>query len=108
MARKKEEDAHDFDALLSQLRSASLGKAYTETDRYRDFRQVFLSTEQGKRVLWHIMDWGALFATTFHETPGIHALNEGGRNLALRIFQTIHVEPREKPTRQNVKREPNA
>lgn len=107
MAKRKKTLA--IAAAVAELQaSAPMGPDYTETDRYREFRQVFLSSEQGKRVLWHIMDLGNLFGTAFDPNPHIHAQNEGWRNLAVRIFQIAHVEPKAKPTKQNVKREQNA
>jgi hypothetical protein len=94
---------------VNDLRAAApQGPNYTETDRYREFRRVFLGSDEGRRVLWHIMDLGGLFGTSFDPNPHIHAQNEGWRNLAVRIFQIIHKEPQAKPTRQNVKRDSNA
>lgn len=96
----------DFAAILAELRAAApAAQGYTETDRYREFRSVFLDTPAGQRVLWHIMDMGGLLGTTFDPNPHVHAQNEGWRNLAIRIFQITYIEPKAKPTRQNIKKD---
>ena len=43
---------------------ASLGEQpgnYTARDKYRDFKTVFLSTAEGRRVLWTLLGWCRVF-----------------------------------------------
>ncbi len=99
-------DDIDPEAFFADLAKAYNGPSYTDVDRYRDFRQLFLGSEQGKRVLWQMLGWGHVFrssaAMAGHDTNRT-LFHEGERNLALRLFNTIHVEPKERPTRANSK-----
>jgi hypothetical protein len=82
-----------FDALIK----ARLGDNYGETDRYRDFRAVFLGQsgpEQGNRVLWQILEWTRIYQRVAapgdpHETY----FRDGERNVGLRVLVTLNVEP---------------
>ncbi len=92
-------------AFLEGLSAAHPGPGnYTPLDRYRDFRSVFLSTEQGKRVLYEILGFGHMFRSLAYgakfETNRVF-YHEGERNLALRIVSTINIEPKPKPDRAN-------
>lgn len=99
----------DIDVLFADLSATHPGKGeYSHLDRYADFRAVFLATDQGRRVLYEILSWGHMFAAT--PMLGQFEANktfflEGERNIALRIFDTAHKEPPEKPARQ-VSRDP--
>lgn len=53
-----------------------------------DIRQV-MSTEQGRRVVWAVMEQGKVFGSTFAIDPSITAFNEGQRNLALALFSRV-------------------
>ena len=87
----------DPDAFFAALRRASLGERYTTTDRVRDFRAVFFgesTPQQGKRVLWQILEWCRLFRPVSapgdpHETYR----RDGERNIGLKIFMTLNAEP---------------
>lgn len=89
----------DPDAFFTALRRASLGERYTAVDRYRDFRAVFFgesTPQQGKRVLWQILEWCRLFRPVSapgdpHETYR----RDGERNIGLKIFMTLNAEPGE-------------
>ena len=77
-------------------------------DRYRDFRQVFLANDQGKRVLHEILSLGRMISSPLPSTGLIDAnrvlANEGRRTLALDIFAIIHAEPAsDRPARANRK-----
>ena len=96
-----------MDAFVVDLKAAALSN-YTDTDRYREFRQVFLGTPQGKRVLHQILSWGHMYVTEFDPQPTVHAFGSGERNLALRIFAAVNVDPPAKPVRQNVRKDTNA
>lgn len=83
---------------------------YTPLDRYRDFRAVFLASEQGRRVLHEILGWGHMFRPSFvgggQVDPYRLAIREGERHMALRLLTTIKAEPRANmPTRANTKGE---
>ena len=89
--------APDIDAFFDTLRRAALGERYTAVDRYRDFRAVFFgesTPQQGKRVLWQILEWCRLFRPVSapgdpHETYR----RDGERNIGLKIFMTLNAEP---------------
>ena len=92
----------DPEAFFAELAAAWTGKNYTETERYKDFRQLFMGSDQGKRVLYQILGWGHMFrssaALALHD-PYRTQFHDGERNLTLRIFNAVHVEPKDKPTR---------
>ncbi|MGF1593962.1 MAG: hypothetical protein ACFCUW_11815 [Kiloniellaceae bacterium] len=89
----------DPEAFFATLRRSALGGRYTAVDRYRDFRAVFFgqsTPEQGKRVLWQILEWCRLFRPVSapgdpHETYR----RDGERNIGLKIFMTLNAEPDE-------------
>lgn len=89
---------------LEDLGKTHPGKGrYAPMDRYRDFRQVFLATEQGRRVLWEILDMGHMTAVPCvlagFDTNRTNFF--GGRQaLAIDIFKAVHIEPTEPPKRQ--------
>ena len=92
--------ADDLDDLMAEL-GASQVAGRTPLDRYREFRQVFLGTDAGKRVMHDILTWGHVWKSTAvkgdpHETY----LREGERNMALKLITTIQIEPRTQPTEQ--------
>ncbi|MAE44873.1 MAG: hypothetical protein CMF63_07815 [Magnetovibrio sp.] len=83
----------DPEALLADLRSAQLGR-YSRALRYRDFREVFLGTPAGKRVLWQILDWARLYrSVAVKGDPHQTYFRDGERNIGLRIMATVNAEP---------------
>lgn len=94
----------DMDEFVAELNHAASGK-YTDMDRYREFRKVFLETDEGKRVMRQIMAWGHIWHSSFDANPAVMSFAEGERGLALKIIAAVNVEPVEKPTRQNLKKE---
>ena len=94
----------DAEELFAQIVRAQIGASYTEIDRYRDFRQLFIGSDQGKRVFYQLLNWGHMVANSAglanHETNRTQFF-EGERNLALRILRTIYVEPKPRPTQAN-------
>jgi hypothetical protein len=93
---------------LRDLASSHPGdRQYSDMDRYRDFRAVFLETETGKRVLYEVMSMGRMFRTTVRHVPGVGVdplssmINEGKRILALQILTTANIEPKPKPDHAN-------
>lgn len=96
--------ADNFDEYLQTLADLSVPEDYDPLDRYRDFRRVFLETDQGRRVLKQILSWGNLLRvppTPSPIDPYAVMRSEGGRNLALKIFAIMMVEP---PARQKTQR----
>jgi hypothetical protein len=88
----------DPEALFADLARAHSGIAYKDADRYRDFRQVFLDTAQGRRVLYEIFTWANLFRTVFIPgDPYATHYRDGERNIALKILATLNAEPAEPP-----------
>ena len=76
----------------------------TKLDQYRDFKKVFLGSDDGRRVLHDILTFGHIYRSSAvrgdsHETYR----REGERNIALKILTTIHQEPKEQPTKQITK-----
>lgn len=48
-----------------------------------------MDSEQGRRVVWWLLEKGQVFGTCFNVDPNITAFNEGQRNLALVLFQRV-------------------
>jgi len=53
-----------------------------------DIRQV-MSTEQGRRIVWAVLEQGKVFGSTFAVDPAVTAFNEGQRNIALALFMRV-------------------
>lgn len=53
-----------------------------------DIRFV-MGSEQGRRVVWSLLEKGQVFGACFNVDPSITAFNEGQRNLALALFQRV-------------------
>ena len=51
--------------------------------------QFVMNSEQGRRVIWSLLEKGQVFGTCFNVEPNIAAFNEGQRNLALVLFQRV-------------------
>ncbi len=97
-------DIPDIEALFADLGKAHPGKGrYNQMDKYRDFRAVFLGSEQGRRVLYEILSMGHMFTSApvlggFE--PNRTMFHGGEQNVVLGIFRTAHVEPKAVPDRQ--------
>lgn len=48
-----------------------------------------MGSEQGRRVIWSLLEKGQVFGACFNVDPYITAFNEGQRNLALVLFQRV-------------------
>ncbi len=76
----------------------------TKLDKYRDFRKVFLGSDEGRRVLHDILTFGHIYrSSAVRGDPYETSRREGERNIALKILETIHKEPKEQPTKQVTK-----
>lgn len=57
--------------------------------REKDDIKFVMGSEQGRRVVWSLLERGQVFGTCFNVEPHITAFNEGQRNLALVLFQRV-------------------
>jgi hypothetical protein len=82
-------------AFLERLGQSRVGPNYTDIDRYRDFRRVFLDTPRGRRVLWQLLEMGNLFApiAVLPADPYAAYHRDGARNLALNIMAILNADP---------------
>ena len=51
--------------------------------------QFVMGSEQGRRVIWSLLEKGKVFSPCFACDPHVTAFNEGQRNLALALFQRV-------------------
>lgn len=51
--------------------------------------QFVMGSEQGRRVIWSLLEKGKVFSPCFAGDPYVTAFNEGQRNLALVLFQRV-------------------
>ncbi len=92
-----------MDEYLEILADLSIPEDYSDADRYNDFRKVFLETEPGRRVLKQVLGWGGLLKVHPMRSPIDPCMTErleGARNLALKIFAIMLVEPKKRPDEQ--------
>ncbi len=101
----------ELDALMVELSTAQTG-ARPALDKYREFREVFLGTEVGKRVLHDLLSWCHRYRSPLArnlETGDAHLYNTfvklGEHNIGQKILTTIYVEPRVQPQKQRTKPE---
>lgn len=111
--RRRRPPEPDVEGFFDDLRrAAGIKGSYTALDRCRDFRAVFFgdsSPQQGKRVLWQILEWARLFRPV--ATPGDpHETyrRDGERNIGLKIFMTLNAEPGDRPEEAQTEKEANA
>ncbi|EAA0560915.1 hypothetical protein DKG82_13475 [Salmonella enterica subsp. enterica serovar Lexington] len=77
----------DFD---EEGRKAELdAKQQLLAQRDIDDIQFVMGSEQGRRVIWSLLEKGQVFGACFNVDPQITAFNEGQRNLALVLFQRV-------------------
>lgn len=98
-----EESPEETANLLRLAMSIPAPGQYTPMDRYRDFRKVFMGSEDGQRVFREILSWGHMFKISFDKDPGLLAFKEGERNMALRLIMTVSAEPKSRPTKAKSK-----
>jgi hypothetical protein len=91
----------EVDALIADLDS-SRSSGRKPMDRYREFRAVFLATDQGKRVLLDILTMCHFRRSSVVKGDPHHTyFKEGERNAALMILDLISVEPKTPPAMQS-------
>ena len=77
----------DFDE--EELRIQNDRKKHDLEQREKDDIKFVMDSEQGRRVVWGLLEKGQVFGTCFNVDPHITAVNEGQRNLALVLFQRV-------------------
>ncbi len=108
---EEEEEMPEEQAFLTILKSSYYGIGNrTKLDRYREFRHIFLGSNEGKRVLSEILGMAKLSARLAQPYPAPVdekrlLIQEGARQLAADILDVIHKEPSmDKPVVQNRRR----
>lgn len=71
------------------LKAEQEAKQQILAQRDIDDIQFVMGSEQGRRVVWSLLEQGKVFAPCFNIDPHITAFNEGQRNLALMLFQRV-------------------
>ncbi len=93
----------EMDELMADLASA-LTSGRTRVEQHADFRQVFLGTDAGKRVLYDILGWAHVWGTSVVKgDPYLTHVREGERALAIKILAVLHVQPKARPDKQRSK-----
>ncbi|HFF8853432.1 hypothetical protein SBU32_06870 [Klebsiella pneumoniae] len=77
----------DFDE--EELRIQNERKKHDLEQREKDDIKFVMDSEQGRRVVWSLLEKGQVFGSCFNVDPHITAFNEGQRNLALALFQRV-------------------
>jgi hypothetical protein len=77
----------DFDE--EELRIQNERKKHDLEQREKDDIKFVMDSEQGRRVVWGLLERGQVFGACFNVDPNITAFNEGQRNLALVLFQRV-------------------
>lgn len=80
--------------------------SYTADDQYRDFRRVFLETDEGKRVLHQILAFCRLFQVIPPTQLSVEllAMHNGERHVAKKILEALYREPKQQPAAATRKR----
>ncbi len=91
----------DPEAFFAELSASHPGKGYRNSmDRYRDFRSVFMGSEQGRRVLYEILLWshiGHASAPRASFDPYETMFSDGERNIGIKLMVTMNSEPTPNP-----------
>ena len=77
----------DFDEEKQRIQNER--KKHDLEQREKDDIKFVMDSEQGRRVVWGLLEKGQVFGTCFNVDPNITAFNEGQRNLALVLFQRV-------------------
>jgi len=83
-------------AFMARLGRVYFGENYTETDRYKDFRKVFLDSPEGRRVLYQLIEMTHLYAPSFDPAspnPHLTHIHEGERNIGLYLMGILNADP---------------
>lgn len=77
----------DFDE--EELRIQNERKKHDLEQREKDDIKFVMDSEQGRRVVWRVLESGRVFAAIPPMDALAMAFNEGQRNLALELFQRV-------------------
>lgn len=79
---------------------------YSAEDQYRDFRRVFMDSDEGKRVLHQIIAWTGFFKVLRPSDlrPEVLAHCNGERHVGMKILQAVTKEPPTRPSEAKRKR----
>ncbi|MCH9329187.1 hypothetical protein MMP96_07775 [Enterobacter hormaechei] len=77
----------DFDE--EEMRIQNERKKHDLEQREKDDIKFVMDSEQGRRVIWSLLEKGKVFAPCFAGDSHLTAFNEGQRNLALVLFQRV-------------------
>jgi hypothetical protein len=98
----------DPEAFFEELAGSRRGRKYTRMDRHYDFKNLFLGSEQGRRVLFEILSWGHVFQSSAGLAqcdPNKTLFHEGERNIALMLQTVLRYEPNDnRPEQANRRR----
>ncbi|HGV0271573.1 TPA: hypothetical protein ACNFRD_001445 [Citrobacter freundii] len=72
-----------------KLRDDQLARQQLLVQRDIDDIKFVMGSEQGRRVIWSLLEKGKVFAPCFTGDSHLTAFNEGQRNLALALFQRV-------------------
>lgn len=78
----------DFDE--EELRIQNERKKHDLEQREKDDIKFVMDSEQGRRVVWSLLEKGQVFGTCFNVDPNITAFNEGQRNLGAGFVSARH------------------
>lgn len=78
----------DFNDEIHQSAESEIRQCEREKRDTDDIRHV-MSSVQGRRVVWALLEQGKIFGQCFAIDPHVTAFNEGQRNLALALFQRV-------------------
>jgi hypothetical protein len=92
-----------YEVLRDAVEASDRGYA-NSPQMLEDFRFLFFSSPQGKRVFNQIMSWSGFFRTgVVKGDPYATHVREGEKNIAARIWAACLTEVRERPTETNKK-----
>ncbi|EKN4374687.1 TPA: hypothetical protein ACM30P_000530 [Escherichia coli] len=72
-----------------QLKEENARKQRDMAQREIDDIRFVMSSEQGRRVVWSVLEKGRVFSAISPMDAMAMAFNEGQRNLALELFQRV-------------------
>lgn len=72
-----------------KLREENAARQRDMEKREIDDIKFVMDSEQGRRVVWSVLEKGKVFGACFNIDPHVTAFNEGQRNLALMLLQRV-------------------
>ncbi|WP_337083669.1 hypothetical protein [Citrobacter freundii] len=72
-----------------KLKEENARKQHDLEQREKDDIKFVMDSEQGRRVVWRVLESGRVFAAIPPMDALAMAFNEGQRNLALELFQRV-------------------